>query len=38
MAEVMQVPLPPAVKEKLPSVMSEPYLMERHPEDGDTPH
>lgn len=34
MAEVMQVPLPPAVKEQLPPVMSEPYLMEWYPEDG----
>lgn len=34
MAEVMQIPLPPEVKEQLPSVMGEPYIMEWYPEDG----
>ncbi len=34
MADIMQVPLPPAVKEQLPPVMSEPYIMEWYPEDG----
>ena len=33
-ADMMQVPLPPAVKQQLRPVMSEPYLMEWHPEDG----
>lgn len=34
MADVMQVPLSPVVKEQLSPVMSEPYLMEWYPEDG----
>jgi len=34
MAEVMQIPLPPEVKEQLPPVMGEPYIMEWYPEDG----
>ena len=34
MAEVMQMPLPPEVKDQLSPVMSEPYIMEWYPEDG----
>jgi Acyl-coenzyme A:6-aminopenicillanic acid acyl-transferase len=34
MAEMLGVPLPPDVNQQLPPVMSEPYIMEWHPEDG----
>lgn len=34
MAEVMQLPLPPTVTQQLPPAMSEPYVMQWHPEDG----
>lgn len=34
MADLMQVPLPPEVKRRMPPVMSEPYIMEWYPEDG----
>jgi Acyl-coenzyme A:6-aminopenicillanic acid acyl-transferase len=34
MADMFQIPLPPAVKEQLRPVMSEPYLMEWYPKDG----
>jgi predicted choloylglycine hydrolase len=33
-ADLMQVPLPPALKAAIPPVMSEPYIMVWHPEDG----
>lgn len=33
-ADLMHVPLPPAVKDKLPPVMSEPYIMAWYPEDA----
>jgi len=34
MADVMQMPVPSQVKEQLPRVMGEPYIMEWYPEDG----
>jgi hypothetical protein len=34
MADVMQIPLPPEVRDQLPPVMGEPYIMEWYPEDG----
>lgn len=34
MAEVMHMPLPPDAVERIPPVMSEPYVMEWYPEDG----
>jgi predicted choloylglycine hydrolase len=34
MADVMGLPLPPEVRNQMSPVMSEPYMMEWHPEDG----
>jgi predicted choloylglycine hydrolase len=34
MADVFRVPLPQEVKNQMPRVMSEPYIMEWHPQDG----
>jgi predicted choloylglycine hydrolase len=34
MAEMVRAPLPPEVKDKLPPVMSEPYIMAWYPEDA----
>lgn len=34
MADLMQVPPPPDVGQRIPPVMSEPYIMEWYPEDG----
>jgi Acyl-coenzyme A:6-aminopenicillanic acid acyl-transferase len=34
MADLMRVPMPPEIKDSLPAVMSEPYIMEWYPEDG----
>ncbi len=34
MAEVMQMPLPPEIRNRMSPVMSEPYIMEWYPEDG----
>ncbi len=34
MADLMQIPLPPEAQDRLPAIMSEPYLMEWHPRDG----
>jgi hypothetical protein len=33
-ADLMQVPLPPELKDKMPPIASHPYVMEWHPEDG----
>lgn len=33
-ADVMHIPLPPEVKDQMPAVMCEPYLMEWYPQDG----
>jgi Acyl-coenzyme A:6-aminopenicillanic acid acyl-transferase len=34
MAEMLGIPLPPDVRQQFPPVMSEPYIMEWHPQDG----
>ncbi len=34
MADVMQIPLPPEIKNRISPVMSEPYIMEWYPTDG----
>ena len=34
MADLIQIPLPPDVKQQMPPVMGEPYIMEWYPKDG----